>query len=281
MKRALVTLGVGLGGIVLFLAGLTVIQFGLHALRAGRLLDYALLIPLEPALYAGIIKLTERRRVRELDARACAPQTIAGFIAGVLIFSAAIAVLVACGCYRVVARSSLTVIGAPLIVWTSAAVAEELLFRGFVFRVVQNVGGTWVALAISSLFFGFSHVLNPGATLWSSVGIAVQAGVMLGLAYTLTRRLWLPIGIHAGWNFAEDTIYGTPVSGLHSAAAVLHGTLHGPNFLTGGKFGLEASIEATLVCLAASIVLYVLAARKRRIVPLRVNALPMVEASAL
>lgn len=280
MKRRLITLGVGLGGIVLFLAGLAAFAFDLHALHVGKMLGNALLIPLQLALYAGIIRLTERRRVRELDARACVPQVSAGFIAGALIFSAAIAVLFAGGYYHVVGRSSLGVIVAPLIMWTYAAITEEVLFRGFVFRIVQNAGGTWIALAASSLLFGFSHALNPGATLWSSIGIAVQAGIMLGLAYTLTGGLWLPIGIHIGWNFAEGTIYGTPVSGLHPAATVLHGTLHGPMLLTGGKFGVEASVEATLVCLAASIVLYVLAARKRRIVPPGVNAVPVVEASA-
>jgi membrane protease YdiL (CAAX protease family) len=67
---------------------------------------------------------------------------------------------------------------------------------------VQNAGGTWIALVVSSPLFGVAHALNPGATFSSTIGIALQAGVMLGLAYSLTRRLWLPIGIHIGWNFA-------------------------------------------------------------------------------
>jgi membrane protease YdiL (CAAX protease family) len=280
MRRTLITLGIGVGGVALFLAGFAVIEFAFHRLHASNLLGDALLIPLQLALYAGIVKLTERRPVRELDARACAPQTSAGFLAGILMFSGAIAVLVACGCYHVVGRSALGVIGAPLVTWTSAALTEELLLRGFMFRVVQNVGGTWISLITSSLLFGFLHAFNPGATIWSSIGIAVQAGILFGLAYTLTGRLWLPIGIHIGWNFAEGTIYGTPVSGLHLGGALLHGTLEGPLFLTGGKFGVEASIEATLVCLVASSVLYVLAARKKRIVPRGVNARPLVEAPA-
>lgn len=281
MKRHLAKLGVGLLGLALFVAGMIALQGALHLLHLGALAGYALALPIEIALYAGIVRLTQRRSVSELQLRACLPQSGVGFLAGILIFSAAVAALVICGCYRVTGHSAFTVIFAPLLVWTSAAVMEELLFRGFIFRVVESVAGTWIALGASSLLFGIAHALNPGATLWSSIAIALQAGVLLGLAYTITQRLWLPIGMHIGWNFAEGTLYGTPVSGFPFPGSLLHGALRGPEILTGGTFGVEASLEATLACVAASVVLYGLAVRKRRIAPAGVNAAPLVEQSPI
>jgi hypothetical protein len=86
--------------------------------------------------------------------------------------------------------------------------------------------------------------------------------VLLAVAYTVTERLWLPIGIHAGWNFAEGTIFGTGVSGTAVHASLLHGALRGPALVTGGSFGPEASIAAIAVCICASVALYLLAVRR-------------------
>lgn len=278
MKQRLLTFIAGLAGLIVFMAALIGVQILMHALRVGPLTGYAVLAVFALALYAGIIRLIERRKPAELALQRCAPEAAAGFITGIVLFSVAIATLVACRCYLVTGHGAITVIFAGLLAWVSGAIAEELIFRGFVFRVLQNACGTWIALVCSSLLFGAMHAFNPGATPWSSISIAVQAGLLLGLAYTLTQRLWLPIGIHVGWNFAEGTLYGTPVSGLHLSGSLLQSTLHGPQLLTGGRFGVEASIEATLACLAGSAVLYVLAVRAGRIVPLRMRAPQIVNA---
>jgi hypothetical protein len=124
-----------------------------------------------------------------------------------------------------------------------------------------------VALAISALFFGLAHAANPGATLFSSVAIAIEAGVLLALAFALTGRLWLAIGIHTGWNVAEGTIFGVAVSGTGAhPASVLHGALSGPALLSGGSFGPEASVAAIVVCVLASAALYVLEVKKAPVV---------------
>jgi membrane protease YdiL (CAAX protease family) len=140
---------------------------------------------------------------------------------------------------------------------------EELLFRGFVFRVLRDVTGMWIALAISAALFGFLHAANPGATAFSSVAIALEAGVLLAVAYAATNRLWLPIGIHAGWNYAEGTIFGTAVSGGVVKSTFLHATLTGNSLWTGGAFGVEASIVAIPVCLAAAALLALRVKRER------------------
>lgn len=88
-----------------------------------------------------------------------------------------------------------------------AGIGEEILFRGVLFRIVEEGLGTWAALLVSALFFGAVHLGNPGATLWSSATIAIEAGLLFGLLYHVTRSLYLCMGVHAAWNFMQGTVY--------------------------------------------------------------------------
>jgi membrane protease YdiL (CAAX protease family) len=155
-------------------------------------------------------------------------------------------------------RGPIALFGAvPLAI--GAGLAEEVALRGVVFRVVEEWLGTAAALAISALLFGLLHLGNPHATWWSSLAIAIEAGVLLAVAFTVTRRLWLPIGIHAAWNWTQSAVFGAAVSGT-SSVGWLRGQLHGPEILTGGEFGPEASLPAVVICLAVAVVLF----RRRR-----------------
>jgi uncharacterized protein len=101
-------------------------------------------------------------------------------------------------------------------------------------------------LLLTSAFFGASHLLNPHASTIAAVGIAFEAGVMLGAAYMLTRSLWLPMGLHAAWNFTQGEIYDIPVSGT-PVHGLVDANLSGPPLLTGDGFGLEASVIAMVI----------------------------------
>jgi len=131
----------------------------------------------------------------------------------------------------------------------AGAVFEEVIFRGFLFRLIAGLGGNWIALAVTSALFGLAHIRNPGATWASSLAVAIEAGLLLGAAYAASGSLWLPIGIHAGWNFAEGPVFGMEVSGHAGASSGISGQLRGPAILTGGAFGPESSIVAVAVCL--------------------------------
>ncbi len=97
--------------------------------------------------------------------------------------------------------------------------------------------------------FGGLHLLNPNATPWGAVAIAIQGGLMMAACYAVTRSLWLPIGLHFGWNFAEGGIFGTTVSGSSTTNTGLFSShLSGPLLISGGDFGPEATIFAVLVC---------------------------------
>jgi uncharacterized protein len=149
----------------------------------------------------------------------------------------------------------------------AAAVTEELLFRGILFRIVEQWTGTWTALVLTAALFGLSHLVNPNATVWGALAIAVEAGAMLAAAYAATRTLWFPIGLHFGWNCAASAIFSTEVSGNNTPDGLLHAVMNGPTALTGGDFGPEASAYAVLFGAALTVVFLWLAHRRGRIVP--------------
>ena len=130
------------------------------------------------------------------------------------------------------------------------------------------MSGSWIAIILSALFFGLTHLMNPGATLFGALAIALEAGTLLGAAYMLTRRLWLAIGIHWAWNFFEGPFFGATVSGTGSNAgkALITSTINGPSIWTGGAFGPEAGLAALLVCLATGPLFLILVLRQKQVI---------------
>jgi len=189
-----------------------------------------------------------------------------GLAAGFVVFSLAVAVAALLGVYRIIgfgdASDLLPALIGPALF---AAVSEELVFRGILFRWIEEFGGSWMALLLTSAFFGAAHLANPNASPVAAIGIAVEAGVMLGAAYMLTRSLWLPMGIHAAWNFTQGEIFDIPVSGTKVHGFVV-AKLSGSPLLTGNGFGLEASLIAMVIATLFGLWLLWLAIRKGELV---------------
>ena len=184
-----------------------------------------------------------------------------GLVGGALLFSLVTAVAALVGVYDIVGLGSSRSILYTLVMFgIIPGVMEELLFRGILFRHLEDFGGSWFALALTSALFGVAHIFNPNATIFSSFAIAVEAGVLLGGAYMLTRSLWAPIGLHAAWNFTQGEVFDVPVSGIDGTGLV-EAKLSGPELLSGGAFGLEASVIALVIATGAGIWLVVRAVR--------------------
>jgi membrane protease YdiL (CAAX protease family) len=184
-----------------------------------------------------------------------------GLGGGTLLFSLVTVVAALAGVYRIVGfGSTASLLYALVIIGIVPAVIEETLFRGILFRHLEDFGGTWFAMALTSALFGVAHIFNPNATLFSSFAIAVEAGILLGGAYMLTRSLWAPIGLHAAWNFTQGELFDVPVSGLDQNGLV-EAKLSGSELLSGGSFGLEASVIALVIATAGGIWLVVRAVR--------------------
>ena len=183
----------------------------------------------------------------------------AGF--GFLLFSLIVAVAALLDVYNIVGPGGTDQVVPSLIAMAiMPGFMEELLFRGILFHFLERFGGSWFALALTSALFGLAHIFNDNATALSSFAIAIEAGVLLGGAYMLTRSLWVPIGLHAAWNFTQGEIYDVPVSGFDQHGLVT-AKLSGPELLSGGAFGLEASVIAMVCATAAGIWLVVRAVR--------------------
>jgi membrane protease YdiL (CAAX protease family) len=141
-----------------------------------------------------------------------------------------------------------------LLVYLAIAVNEELVFRGYQLRNLAEGfcgcrfgprGAVILAWLLTSAFFGLSHVFNPSASLPSTLNILL-AGLLLSLPYLLTGELAVSIGLHMTWNLFQGSVYGYPVSGQLPTRRLLVPHENGPELWTGGSFGPEAGLLATL-----------------------------------
>jgi uncharacterized protein len=177
-----------------------------------------------------------------------------GMLLGFVMMSGIVLVELALG-YIHVAWRGLTlseaapVVAVSVLIFVLAALVEELLFRGYAFQTLMQMITFAPAVLVMSLLFGLGHVFNPHATLLSTANV-VLAGVWLSFAYLKTRGLWLPLGLHFAWNFTQTTIYAFPTSGLvfeDRKLWILEQA--GPDWITGGAFGPEGGVLATLALL--------------------------------
>lgn len=138
------------------------------------------------------------------------------------------------------------------LIFLLVAFNEETLFRGYVFQRLLGSLGEWPTQLLMAAIFAYAHWHNPGMTgatkAWATLNIALAA-LLLGLCYLRTGSLALPIGVHLGWNFTQGNLLGFGVSGTTMAPGLLKPVFQGrPEWLTGGAFGLEASLPCALVC---------------------------------
>jgi membrane protease YdiL (CAAX protease family) len=207
------------------------------------------------ASYKAFKRWVERTRDQELAFPGAANELALGLVSGFVLIAIATWFVWLLGGFEI-----LDVRGRGEF-WTMLSVAifsgpfEETLFRGVGLRLLEQRVGTGWALAMTSAFFGFAHLHNPDSTLFAALAITFEAGILLGAAYLLTRRLWLAIGIHSAWNFAEGWVLSSPISGGTQPLGLLVTRWAGPDWLTGGAFGLEASVPAAGVATAAGLAL--------------------------
>jgi hypothetical protein len=221
-----------------------------------------------------VVRVIERRPFAAtlLPAREAGRDLAIGFGVGTALMATTVGILALAGCYRVTGLGAPT-LGAALLATARAAVLmlfvgvfEETLFRGIVFRFLEDGLGSWAALALSAAIFGAVHLSGPGATAFAAVAIALEAGVLLSALYLMRRTLWLPIGTHWAWNLLEGPVFGCSVSG-QDVPGLLHAETPGPALWTGGRFGPESGLVCVLVCTSVGVWLVVQAARAGRLMP--------------
>ena len=215
--------------------------------------------------YLGITRALERRPAAELALRGAFRETAGGALVGGGCLSVTVGLIAALGYYHVDAIGNWAVLAAAFGIAATSGYIEEVIFRGVVFRIVEEALGTWLALGVTVALFGLVHTGNPNASLYGAAAIGIEAGLLLGAAYVLTRRLWLAVGIHFGWNFMQAGIFGPHLSG-HQVGSLLDSRLSEPDLLSGGPLGVEGSVFAVVVCLLASLAVLHYARRRDRFI---------------
>lgn len=218
-------------------------------------------------VYWAVMRYVARRGTPEIAPGRAAFHALVGVALGVVFIGASVLMVVTEFDFAPASGGTASVVAGIVAVQLGAAVTEELIFRGLLLQALERLCGSWLALAVTAVLFGVLHLANPGATLWSSFAIAVEAGVLLGAAFLWRRNLWLTIGLHFAWNTSVGLL-GIPVSG-HAGDGVLTTRPTGPDLLTGGEFGLEASIVPVIVSLALTVPMLIVARRRGNLVPMR------------
>ncbi|MEI9928601.1 MAG: CPBP family intramembrane glutamic endopeptidase [Sphingomonas sp.] len=202
------------------------------------------------AVYVLAVRWAEARAPSEFALARMVPELLTGLAIGAAVMGATGLILWQGGWVTLTPQPVTKIFGAIGNSFESGVV-EETVFRLVLLRLVWRALGAWPALAASALLFGAAHLANPNSTPFAAVCIAAEAGIMLAAFYILTGRLWVSIGLHAGWNFTQGWALGAPVSGgggFGGGPLAMKTVAGAPDYLSGGAFGPEASLAALVLC---------------------------------
>jgi uncharacterized protein len=207
------------------------------------------------AAYLGYVRWVEKRSPFELSLPGAVKETGFGFLLGAGLISLSVALLAAFGSYHVMGFNTDINLLRYVVGLFAVAVMEELIFRAVLFRLIEKSLGSVIAVVLSASLFGLVHLVNPNAA-WISIASLSLISLIFVASFLLTRRLWLCVGLHWGWNLLQAlcsvSVSGTDTRGLMNA----HVT--GPVWLTGGSFGIEASLLTLVLSLiTTSCLLYI------------------------
>ncbi|MGP4010832.1 lysostaphin resistance A-like protein [Streptomyces sp. 4N124] len=219
------------------------------------------------AVYWWVMRRVARRSTPEIARRGAGREALLGGGIGLGFILVSALLITAFGGYSFswAGNGFMSVVWTTVAVQIGAAVTEELLFRGLALQALERLWGSRAAIVITSLFFGVAHLGAPGASAWSGLAIALEAGVLLGAAFLWRRSIWFVVGLHFAWNTTEQLL-GIPVSG-HTPEGLFTVDVHGSALLNGGSFGLETSIVPVLIGVALAVPMFVLAHRSGALRP--------------
>lgn len=210
------------------------------------------------------VRFVEKRKFSSLgfDKNNFILKYITGFIIGIIMMSATVALLYLFGLItvdnnvsQVIGGFALSSILLVIPAWMIQSAMEEIIARGWLLNVLGARYTPIIGLIISSVFFGLVHLENPGISFIAILNI-ILVGLFFGLCVIKTNNLWVVCGIHASWNFSQGNIFGFKVSGSRSVAgSIFNLNLRGNELMSGGDFGPEAGLCATIVLIICTIII--------------------------
>lgn len=209
-------------------------------------------------VYFVFVRIVERRRdFEELDKAGWLSEVGLGFAGGLALCVTVFAVQAAAGVVSIERLNLSMDVLPPVVAQVGMAICLELVLRGLFFRLAERLLGSWMALAASFVFYGGGVVL-AGMPTGSALAAAFQSGLLFAAVYMVTRRLWAVIGLHAA--------IGVAVAQLYGANGLVVSRVAGPDWLTGGAGGVDASLPGLAMTVLVTAALLVTAMRRGRIV---------------
>ena len=215
--------------------------------------------------YSLYTRFVEKRKAFEISSGGSVREFGVGFLIALGLIGFMVALMSILGYYKVEAFNSAKIIADQFVHFSMGSFIEELVFRVILFRLIEELMGSWWSLVIVSLLFGFAHIGNANATVWTSIAIMIS-DVLLIAAFMYTRRLWMVWGIHMSWNFFQTAIFGMPNSGETYKKTFIKASVNGPEWITGGSFGIEASYVAIFITLIVGVIVLKKAIDKNQLV---------------
>ena len=218
------------------------------------------------AAYSLYAKHIEKRKAFEVSLKLSWKEFGKGFFISMVLVGAVVALLAVIGSYMIAGwNPDKKVVIDLFIKFMIGALIEEIIFRLIIFRLTEELLGTWIALIIQAVLFGFAHMANDNSTLFTSFSVIIVGGIIYTGAFIYTRRIWLALGLHAGWNYFQSGIFGMPNSGT-AYKGLIFPDIQGKEWITGGSWGIEASYIAILVVLIAGVYFIIKAKNANQVV---------------
>ncbi len=205
------------------------------------------------AAYGLYARFIEKRKAFEISSKLSWKESGKGFLISIALVGAVVALLAVIGSYRIADLNPDKKVVIDLFMkFMIGALLEEIIFRLIIFRLTEELLGTWIALVIQAVLFGFAHMANDNSTFFTSFSVIIVGGIIYTGAFMYTRRIWLALGLHAGWNYFQSGIFGMPNSGT-AYKGLIFPDIQGKEWITGGSWGIEASYIAILAALIAGV----------------------------
>ena len=211
---------------------------------------------LMPLLYIFLFSKLENRKVTEFVFRNNSVSVSISFILSIIIIGISFMLMLWMGFINVSPGQFPKNIIVNVIIILGLVITEEIFFRGIFYRIIEDRWGTVIALASSALIFSLMHLENENASFMTFLSV-ITGGAVLGILYTYTKSLLVPIAFHFGWNLIQVFLgYGLSGGDEFSELYVFKLKLSGSDIITGGMSGIENSVIAVLILIIVFIVLY-------------------------
>lgn len=204
--------------------------------------------------YRLYTKYIEKREAYEISRDNSLKEIGFGFLISSLMVAVIVILLTILSFYRIDDFNDESIIINAFILFGMGAFVQELLVRGILFRIVEEILGSWITIIVVTSTFGLIHIFNENATPFTIVSLIIS-DILYCAAFIYTKRIWMVWGLHFGWNFFQDGIFGMPNSGISNLPSWINSSVNGPEWITGGSWGIEASLFSILLSIILGIVI--------------------------